>query len=196
MANASIPQDAAALPSPAWPVALLDWLRRHDRTVLLAGVGLQLVVLTAMIVMHLTTVVTGDKILLRVVPVDPRDLFRGDYVILSYDFSRIPDGAIPGHSHDDLRGQSIYVTLVPEADGQHWRMGEYSLEKPSSGKFLRGTIKVWNMHWRRADFGIESFFVQEGTGGKYEQAARSDKLSAEVVVDSSGRAVLRRLVIH
>jgi uncharacterized membrane-anchored protein len=32
---------------------------------------------------------TGEKIMLRVEPVDPRDLFRGDYVSLSYEISSL-----------------------------------------------------------------------------------------------------------
>ena len=35
----------------------------------------------------------GETIRLRTVPVDPRDLLRGDYVILGYEISRIPDAA-------------------------------------------------------------------------------------------------------
>ena len=33
---------------------------------------------------------TGTVVYLRTAPVDPRDVFRGDYVQLSYDINRIP----------------------------------------------------------------------------------------------------------
>ncbi|RUY82729.1 GDYXXLXY domain-containing protein, partial [Mesorhizobium sp. M7A.F.Ca.CA.001.10.2.1] len=32
----------------------------------------------------------GKEVLLKIEPVDPRDLLRGDYIILGYDISRIP----------------------------------------------------------------------------------------------------------
>ena len=35
----------------------------------------------------------AQHVLLRVAPVDPRDLFRGQYVALSYDISRLPQAA-------------------------------------------------------------------------------------------------------
>lgn len=191
MSDASVLQGEPALRATTWPGALLDWLGRHDRAVMLAGGGLQIVVLVAMMVTHLMTLLTGETILLHVVPVDPRDLFRGDYVILSYEFSRLPSGGVQGENLSELYGQTVYATLVPDEDGKHWRMGEFSLTKPSSGKFLRGKVTSWG----RVEYGIESFFVQEGTGRAYEQAARSRKLSVEVVVDNSGRGVLKRLVI-
>ena len=58
--------------------------------------------------------------------------------------------------------------------------------------FIRGRIVNGN----RLQFGIESFFVQEGTGHKYEQAVRNRKLSAEIYLDSSGNAGLKLLVIE
>ena len=86
-------------------------------------------------------------------------------------------------------GKTVYVTLVPEEDGQHWRAKTFSIERPTSGKFIRGTIGGW----RNIEYGIESFYVQEGQGMKYEQAARDRKLSAEVVVASDGQAGAARL---
>ena len=35
------------------------------------------------------TLKTGQEVLLKVQPVDPRDLFRGDYVVLRYDITRV-----------------------------------------------------------------------------------------------------------
>ncbi len=50
---------------------------------------LSLVVLAWMLVSHAWPLWTGESIYLRVRPVDPRDLFRGDYVILAYDIDRL-----------------------------------------------------------------------------------------------------------
>jgi uncharacterized membrane-anchored protein len=145
-----------------------------------------------MIVWKVRPVLTGQTVLLRVVPLDPRDLMRGDYVILSYEFSRVPPQGIIGVSRsDDPQGRTVYVWLVPEPDGRHVRAGGFSTEAPASGLFLQGTISNWNT----ITYGIESFFVQEGTGKDYEQAARDGRLSAEVAIDRHGQAVVRRLVL-
>jgi len=129
---------------------------------------------------------------LRVVPVDPRDLFRGDYVILRYEFSRVPPQSIPGLQSTDYQGETVYVAIVPEEDGKNWRASQFSLQKPPTGKFLRGQITGRN----RIELGIESYFVQEGERLRYERAVRSRGLSAEVALDRNGKAVLKRLVIN
>ena len=50
---------------------------------------------------------TGREITLPIVPVDPRDLFRGEYVRLGYDIGRVPlrllDGPPPRDKADVLR---------------------------------------------------------------------------------------------
>ncbi|MFH1267850.1 MAG: GDYXXLXY domain-containing protein [Planctomycetota bacterium] len=197
MSETSPNQAASPFAPPAWPDRAFDWLKRREFHVLVLAVGLQVVVLGAMIVQRATPLVTGDTLLLRVVPVDPRDLFRGDYVILSYDFSRVPPGGIAGlpqsgRNRREWQGQTVYVSLVPEPDGRHWRADKFSTSRPTSGKYLQGTTTGYN----RIECGIESYYVQEGTGRDYEQAIRSQKLSAEVAVTSDGQATLRALRIE
>ena len=171
-----------------WASYGLGWIRSQQVTILVIGFVCQLGVLLTMVILPLMTTFGGDTILLRTVPVDPRDLFRGDYVILNYEFNNIP----PSLEESKNIERTVYVSLQPEADGKHWRAAHYSLEKPSSGKFLRGKTKGWN----RIEFGIESFFVQQGEGLKYEQAVRSRTLSAEIALSRNGKAVLKQLVIN
>ena len=42
-------------------------------------IALQIVFLLSLIGTKVFTLATGEKVLLEVVPVDPRDIFRGDY---------------------------------------------------------------------------------------------------------------------
>jgi uncharacterized membrane-anchored protein len=142
--------------------------------------------------------VSGQTVLVRVEPVDPRDLFRGDYVILSYDFSRVPREGIQGLSDSErgswkqLQGRPVYVTLVPDSNGVHHRAEKITMVKPERGLFIKGQIERYGA----MKFGIESYFVQEGTGREYEQAIRDRKLSAELAVSSSGQAALKGLRIE
>lgn len=176
-------------------------IHHRGRIVMPAGVGLQLVVLVGMIVLKAMPLWTGETILLRVVPIDPRDMFRGDYVALGYDFSRIPPEGTPElgkpryDRHGDWQGKTVFVVLTPEEDGKHWRTSRITTQQPAGDthqKYLRGTIADWN----RIQCGIESYYVQEGEGMKYEEAARERKLSAEVAVTPDGRAALRGLKIE
>ncbi len=176
----------------------VGWIKTHERMILIVTMALQILLLVSMIVIRAAPLVMGESILVRVQPVDPRDMFRGDYVILSYPFSRVPASGIVGLSavtnsrQEEWVGRTVYVTLVSEPDGKHWRAENFSIYKPSGGRFLRGSIGRFGM----IEYGIESYFVQEGQGKKYEEAIVSHKLSAEIAVTSDGQAALRRLVIE
>jgi uncharacterized membrane-anchored protein len=156
-----------------------------DRVALAAAAMFQLFILVAMILGRTVPYVGARTVLLKVEPVDPRDLLRGDYVTLGYAISRTPAGEYNA-------GQSVYVTLIPEADGRHYRAGEFLGEPPASGVFIRGTAQGHG----RVTYGIESYYVQEGTGHDYENAVRDRRLSAEVALDGRGNPALRRLVIE
>ena len=176
----------------------LAWIKGHERLVLLAVAAFQVIFLVAMIGLRVTPLLAGEIILVRVVPVDPRDLFRGDYVILGYDFSRVPPAGIDGlaesygQREQQWRGLTVYVTLVPEPDGKHWRAEKFSISQPTSGKYLRGRITGPG----RLEFGIEAYYLQEGQGSKYEEAMRDRRLAAEITVTSDGHAALRGLRIE
>jgi uncharacterized membrane-anchored protein len=169
---------------------LVAALKGREKTVLLAGLGLQLAILLGMTALRAYALTRGDVYYVRVQPVDPRDFFRGDYVILGYSFSRLPS-EFSGNPHIK-NGGTIYVELVPEGDGRHWGAGRFSLTPPGHGPYLRGTI----IGSSRVDYGIESFYVQEGQGRRYEQAVRSGRLSAEIAVSPDDTAVLRGLHIE
>ena len=176
---------------------LFGWLKARERRILLIAVAAQLVILVAMIAMRAIPLVTGQTVLVKVAPVDPRDLFRGDYVILSYDFSRVSHEEIDGLSDKErgswkkLEGRTVYVPLVPDSNGVHMRAGKATVVKPPAGLFLKGHMKRYGS----MEFGIEAYYVQEGTGRRYEQAIRDRHLSAELAVTSSGQAALRGLRI-
>ena len=70
----------------------------------------------------------GQEVRLEIVPVDPRDLFRGDYVVLDYRISSVdlPKDATP----DFTRGQKVFVTLRPDETGKA-RAVAISSERPA-----------------------------------------------------------------
>ncbi len=198
--SGAIPPATAEVPG--WPAAnrAFAWLQKHQRGVLLGSVALQLVVLLGLTAFNAAPAMTGDTVMLRVVPLDPRDLLRGDYVILGYEFSRARPGQLPGFSRNGSshgnqgkwENRTVYVSLVPEPDGEHWKADKFSFQRPSRGKFIRGQMTRYG----RLTFGIEQYYVQEGTGPKYERAIRRQGGSARVAIDSGGRAKLRGLRIN
>ncbi len=141
--------------------------------------------------------------MLEVIPVDPRDLFRGDYVILGYDISRykLPPGSTPPQKNDPF-----YVTL--RKAGDNWQAVAGAAEPPAQvgpdevvikGRVEYATVPappdqqkepvVVSLH-----YGIESFFVPEGTGRELEQLVGKKKISALIAVDSAGQAAIKGLM--
>jgi len=177
---------------PAWLEGVIQWIKSRDRKILIVAMCFQVVILLGMIAFHSMPLLLGKTVLIRVVPVDPRDFFRGDYVILSYAFSRTPTAQIEGLAgirNRQLKGRTIYVSLVPEPNGEHWQCEKVSIYPPEGGTFIRGRL----LGYDRLHFGIEAFYLQEGTGKEYEKAIRQQRLSAEIAVTSGGRAALRSL---
>ena len=187
--------------TPAWVNKTAAWIKGHARGLLAAAVIFQLLVLVSMIAIHAVPFIFGERILLKVQPVDPRDLFRGDYVVLRYGFSRVPPGGIAGaptkpYRHDAYRTQdswwndrAVYVSLEPEADGKHYRASGVSVDRPNSGRYIKGKF---TRGWRGTDlhFGIEAFYVQEGEGRRIERLRNANQLSAEIALTPWGQARL------
>jgi uncharacterized membrane-anchored protein len=188
-------RDAAAVPVNS---GVFAWLKSRERQILLVTAAAQLLILLGMIALRALPLITGRTVLVRVVPVDPRDLFRGDYVILSYDFSRTPREGIEGLSAQEredwrkLEGRSVYAPLVRDSVPGHWRAEKVTVVKPDTGPFLKGQMGRYGS----LEFGIEAYYVQEGTGRRFEQAIRDRRLSAELAVTSSGQAALKSLRIE
>lgn len=177
---------------------VLGWLKARERTVLLITAAAQLLILVGMIALRAIPLLTGQSVLVKVLPVDPRELFRGDYVRLSYDFSRVPPEDVQDRpaSWDSRRshraGRTVYVPLVPDSDRVHYRAERPTAMKPASGLFLKGQLTGYGTML----FGIEAYYVEEGSGLRYEQAIGKRQLSAELAVTSGGQAALRGLRIE
>ena len=83
-------------------------------------------------------VATGDRILLKSAPVDPRDMFRGDYVTLAYDISTIDLDKL-GTGERFKLNHTIYATLDKKDDGPY-RLDSVSRTMPSGKKFIQGRV--------------------------------------------------------
>jgi uncharacterized membrane-anchored protein len=172
------------------------------RWALLAAFVLQTGLLAWMIADRALLLSHGKEVRLQVVPVDPRDLLRGDYVTLAYPMSRLRNDEIEGD--DDFRfGQPIYVTLREGSDG--WEATAINHAPPADGMFLKGTVE--DSYGRddcqvstpcqelRVSYNLEQFFVPEGEGRELETLRNDQRISADVAVADSGRAALKRLLV-
>lgn len=75
---------------------------------------------------------SGTEIRLATAPVDPRDLFRGDYVILNYRISTLEPAALDGDKAFE-RNQTVFVRVAPGADGLAEAKGVYLARPEAAG---------------------------------------------------------------
>lgn len=171
----------------------------------LGGMLISAVLLTGvlgwMVIDRVRLLSSGREIVLPIRPVDPRDLFKGDFARLGFDISQIDAALMP--NVPDARGgvpqrgpaRTVYVTLEQQVD-QSWKPVAVSdklvpVAQPNR-IVLKGRTVAWNQ--RRISYGIERYFVPEGTGGDIENLARKSQLAAIVAVDGKGNAAIKGLV--
>ena len=127
---------------------------------------------------------TGTEVVLKTVPVDPRSLLQGDYAILRYEIGKLP----PYLGQLDP-GDTVYVYLVKRDGG--WRTTTYQTWKPeprTDELFIKGTVGSGD--W--LDFGIDTYFVPEGTGMEIQ---RSTDVNVKVAIDSDGKAAIKDVYV-
>ncbi|HLN63637.1 MAG TPA: GDYXXLXY domain-containing protein [Symbiobacteriaceae bacterium] len=164
------------------------------------AVALQVLLLLGMVGRHAYTVATGQPILLQTAPVDPWDMFRGEYVRLNYTISRIDVAATPTSGGPFKRGQAVWVVM--QQGEPSWTLVAVHAAHPGTAPgqiALKATVvqEQWGESQRPQpmllEYGIEQFYVPEGEGPKLEQAARDHKLTVQVLVDNFGRAVVHKV---
>ncbi len=136
----------------------------------------------------------GEDLLLATEPVDPRDFFRGDYVILSYEISTLSLSLLPGERPETLP-ETLYVILERDSDGMA-RANALALSRPQGGLYLEGRVARQQLGMKDSvtlAYGIERFYVKEGTGHAFEKLIRERALYAHIRV-YKGKAHLVELV--
>ena len=167
---------------------------------LLAAGVIQTAVLGAMVYDRVSLLKSKREIVLEVVPVDPRSLFRGDYVVLRYNISRLDKG-LP--AEELQRGATLYVTLEKAEDGS-WRALKADTAAPAllpGQVMLRGRVEsAWRGTGEAGQsvivrYGIESYFVPEGEGKSLERMVGEKRIAAVVAVDDDGNSAIKGLTV-
>jgi len=160
----------------------------------------QTAVLAGIVIDRVRLLQSGREIVLPIIPVDPRDLFRGEYVRLSYSVGSVPSRLLEGPKPG--RNDAFYVVLEKAADGA-WQPVKVSAAMPAETSPDRVVLKGRALHeWMQSPtarqlvrYGIESYFVPEGQGKRLEDLAREKKLAARIAVDGRGNAAIKGLII-
>ena len=145
----------------------------------------------------------GEEVLLKVQPVDPRDLLRGDYVRLGYDISSIPASLFrpPISGDGDYAERRVWVVLRKGADGVFSAaaasFARENLPPAQPGDVvLAGTAAGAPATGGSAsiEYGIERFYLPEGEGKPIEVDMRTRPFFVVAAVGDSGTAQIKRFL--
>ena len=130
---------------------------------------------------------TGKTYVLDTKPVDPLDMFKGQYISINYDISRISNLSAYGiNASQELLGNDLYVILEKDSVGIY-RAKNYSLNMPASGDFIKGEIKYVYDNSMFVSYGIEQYFLEKNA------ELSTQNITIEVKVSDSGKATISRL---
>ncbi len=134
---------------------------------------------------------TGEEVLLETEPIDPRDLFRGDYVILNYKINRLEAGKFGLNTSNIEEDDEVFLSLYTEEG--YGKPKEFALEEPDEDLYIKGNVEsVWRDSLE-INYGIGIYFIPEGEG---ELLENSEDLDVKVFIDERGNAVIDYLLIE
>lgn len=122
----------------------------------------------------------GREVILETVPVDPRDLFMGDYVILGFKIGQLRYSERKNYDTDI----PVYVYLNVNGDNiaSRSRVTQTKPASDSNDLYIKGKAKR-----NIIEFGIENYYVKEKTGKNLEKELRNGGL-VKVKIDKFGNA--------
>lgn len=125
----------------------------------------------------------GTEILLKVKPVDPRDLLRGDYVALHYEINTLPE-----NMKVEYREREVYVTLSEQAD-KTYKISNVGFEIPKNKIFLKGELYGKRIYYP----GIEKYFIKEGKGKEIEKKLQNGGI-VKISAGKNGYARIKTII--
>jgi len=177
---------------------------------LIAAVLFQSAILVQMVWSQITLLNSPIEAVLQTTAVDPRDIFRGDYVILDYKISTFADGTIPIDKNLEP-GKDVFVVL--NTKGRYATALRVLATLPATlaadEAVIRGTVNWTNDNVRLTTDGdcgdctilsisypIDSYFVPEGTGIQLEAQRDANRLGVIVALNEDGDVAIKGLMMN
>ncbi len=178
-------------------------MKKYRTFLLILVVVLQTAALVGMVAIKQRTLINGKPILLETEPIDPRSLFRGDYVRLNYTISSLDYAAVEG-DNDFEQHEEIYVML--REGEKFWEAVSIHHAMPAHGPesvIIRGGVDyigIWTGGESRdgisVRYGIENYFVPEGEGMALERPAEGEEVTILVAVDEAGDSAIKAVLLN
>lgn len=179
----------------------------------IAGAGiagiLQTAALGKIVLDHANLLKNGTEVVLQSGMVDPRDLFRGHYVVLDLSISRIParDVQLVGKPE---RQQDVWVSLKKGED-EFWVADTIHADFPESpnGPIIRGRYisssrltvpgpddDEINSGTHSIRFPVNRFFAEKGRALNLEKVRRDRNLGVVVALSDDGGAAIKGISVE
>lgn len=147
----------------------------------------------------------GREVLLRIEPVDPRDLLRGDYVRLNYEIADVPVRMLVDATDEEpASGQNtVFVRLGKDEDG-FWRPRSARLGRPFAEAAPPGEVDIRGeaVSGRPSgaegslsvQYGIDRYYVPEGEGRAIEAAIGERSFAILAAIGADGTPQVKALM--
>jgi uncharacterized membrane-anchored protein len=170
------------------------------------AIAIQVAIIFAIIIFKLTILTSGTDVFLRIMPVDPRDPLRGDYLTFRYEISNLDSCLFADPQVSN--GDTVYVIL--RKSGKHWTAQEVQKNRPSNNNQIYIKAKVARglgsgtglLPDQRPEsslvhlvYGLEEYYIPEGKGSGFNLWSGDREVSARVAVDEDGNAVLKQIYL-
>ena len=140
--------------------------------------------------------IKGKEVILKVVPYDPRDFLRGDYVTLNYEINNIE---FHGKKIPKVNSEKpVYVILEKDSRGVASAV-DITNQKPENELYIKGNLYSMRQHKEKTAYrihyaNIDRFYMKEGTGKKLEKDLQKNGGYVKVFISSGGKARIKEKI--
>jgi uncharacterized membrane-anchored protein len=130
----------------------------------------------------------GEEIRLRTQPLDPLDIFRGNYVVLRYEISSLQ--VVRGVR----KGEPLCADLFEQSSGVYSARFAYPL-RPTEGKTICGHARndVRDGGTAEIEYGIETYYASADRAREIEASIARGQTYVVIDLDDDGSARIERL---
>ena len=108
------------------------------QTKFILAIALQISIILIIIIFKMAVLTNGTEVLLKVEPIDPQSLLRGNYLTLQYNISNLDRSLF--NINQIKKGETVYVIL--KKNGEYWKAEKVEKDKPNTNGqiFIKGKI--------------------------------------------------------
>jgi len=166
-------------------------LKSRSLAAYILAVVFPVLILLSMSFLPVMTYFYGEEILLETTPLDPRDLFRGDYLNLRLAINEVPISLFPEKlrywaTFEEYQDKNLYAILKKEED--YYIIDKISFTRPKDQLYLKAKVDLFqplnqeNYQTVEVNYQLDRYFIPENTGEKIEDLAREGKLIVAVKI--------------